>query len=149
MKEKPEELLIGKAELVEPGEDAVIFGLGALLPLASEAAAKVRREGFSAAVVNPRFVKPVDKELIAKLAERAKVFVTMEDHVLMGGFGSVVLETLNELGMDVPVVRIGWPDQFIEHGKVEALRERYGITAEAAARGAFSILKRTKRKMLA
>ncbi len=149
VKEKPEALLIGKAELVEQGEDAVIFGLGALLPLASEAAAKVRREGFSAAVVNPRFVKPVDKELIAKLAERAKVFVTMEDHVLMGGFGSVVLETLNELGMDVPVVRIGWPDQFIEHGKVEALRERYGITAEAAARGAFSILKRTKRKMLA
>jgi 1-deoxy-D-xylulose-5-phosphate synthase len=149
VKEKPEELPIGKAELVEQGEDAVIFGLGALLPLASEAAAKVRREGFSAAVVNPRFVKPVDKELIAKLAERAKVFVTMEDHVLMGGFGSVVLETLNELGMDVPVVRVGWPDQFIEHGKVEALRERYGITAEAAARGALRILKRTKRKMLA
>ena len=109
----------------------------------------MRREGFSAAVVNPRFVKPVDRELIAKYAERAQVFVTMEDHVLMGGFGSVVLETLNELRMDVPVVRIGWPDQFIEHGKVEALRERYGLTAEAAARGALGVLSLTKRKMLA
>jgi 1-deoxy-D-xylulose-5-phosphate synthase len=149
VKEKPAALPIGKAQVVEQGEDAVFFGLGALLPLAQEAAARVRREGFSAAVVDPRFVKPVDKELIASYAERAKVFVTLEDHVLMGGFGSVVLETLNELGMDVPVARIGWPDQFIEHGKVEALRERYGITAEAAARRALRVLQRTKRKMLA
>ncbi len=149
VKEKPTALRIGKAELVEAGEDAVFFGLGAMLPLASEAAASVRREGFSAAVVNPRFVKPVDRELIAKYAERAKVFVTIEDHVLMGGFGSVVLETLSELRMDVPVVRIGWPDKFIEHGKVEALRERYGLTSEAAASGALGVLSRTKRKMLA
>jgi 1-deoxy-D-xylulose-5-phosphate synthase len=56
----------------------------------------------------------------------------MEDHVLAGGFGSAVLETLNELELPVPVVRVGWPDEFIEHGKVEALREKYGLTAEAA-----------------
>jgi 1-deoxy-D-xylulose-5-phosphate synthase len=58
--------------------------------------------------------------------------VTFEDHVLAGGFGSAVLEALNELELNVPVVRVGWPDEFIEHGKVEALRAKYGLTAEAA-----------------
>ena len=56
----------------------------------------------------------------------------MVDHVLMGGFGSSVMEALNEMHLDVPVVRIGWPDQFIEHGKVEQLRIRHGLSAEAA-----------------
>ena len=58
--------------------------------------------------------------------------MTLEDHVLAGGFGSAVLETLNGLDVTIPVVRIGWPDEFIEHGKVEALRDKYGLTAEAA-----------------
>jgi 1-deoxy-D-xylulose-5-phosphate synthase len=57
--------------------------------------------------------------------------VTMEDHVLEGGFGSAVLERLSDLGLETPVVRIGWPDQFIEHGKPEALRAKYGISVEA------------------
>jgi 1-deoxy-D-xylulose-5-phosphate synthase len=61
-----------------------------------------------------------------------EVILTLEDHVLRGGFGSAVLEELSNLGLTIPVVRIGWPDSFIEHGKVEALREKYGITAEAA-----------------
>ena len=59
-------------------------------------------------------------------------FVTFEDHVKMGGFGSAVLEALQELGSVVPVVRIGWPDQFIEHGKVDDLRAKYGLTVDAA-----------------
>jgi 1-deoxy-D-xylulose-5-phosphate synthase len=58
--------------------------------------------------------------------------VTLEDHVLAGGFGSAVLEAVNDLELAVPVVRVGWPDEFIEHGKVEALRAKYGLTAEAA-----------------
>jgi 1-deoxy-D-xylulose-5-phosphate synthase len=57
--------------------------------------------------------------------------VTLEDHALEGGFGSAVLEQLNKLGLTTPVVRVGWPDQFIEHGKVEALRAKYGISVEA------------------
>jgi 1-deoxy-D-xylulose-5-phosphate synthase len=58
--------------------------------------------------------------------------VTLEDHVLAGGFGSAVMEMLNDLELQVPVVRVGWPDAFIEHGKVESLREKHGLTAEAA-----------------
>ena len=65
-------------------------------------------------------------------ARSADAIVTLEDHVLRGGFGSAVLEELNTLGLATPVVRIGWPDQFIEHGKLEPLRAKYGITSEAA-----------------
>ena len=90
------------------------------------------RDGYSVAVLNPRFVKPVDVETLGSFACRAELVITFEDHVLRGGFGSAVLEELNTLGISVPVVRIGWPDQFIEHGKVEQLREKYGISVQAA-----------------
>jgi 1-deoxy-D-xylulose-5-phosphate synthase len=65
-------------------------------------------------------------------AGAVEVILTLEDHVLRGGFGSAVLEELNSLGLATPVVRIGWPDRFIEHGKQDALRAKYGITAEAS-----------------
>ena len=132
VKEHPVALEIGKAEVIRDGRDVVIFGLGAMLPEAERLAKMIEAEGHSAAVVNPRFAKPVDRECIDRYADKCGLVVTMEDHVLAGGFGSAVLECLNELEIDVPVVRIGWPDQFIEHGKVESLREKYGLTAEAA-----------------
>jgi 1-deoxy-D-xylulose-5-phosphate synthase len=141
VKEHPAALPIGRAEVIEDGEDAVFLGLGALLPLAKEAAARVRRVGYSAAVINPRFTKPLDRSMLARYAQHATVFVTLEDHVLMGGFGSAVLEAVSEMKLEVPVERIGWPDLFIEHGKVDSLRERYGITVEAAAERALAHLK--------
>jgi 1-deoxy-D-xylulose-5-phosphate synthase len=132
LKEQPERLEIGVAEVVQDGHDVAVFGLGAMLPEAQRLAAMLEKEGFSAAVINPRFAKPVDKACIAEYGHKCGLLVTLEDHVLAGGFGSAVLETLNQLELGVPVVRVGWPDQFIEHGKVEALREKYGLTAEAA-----------------
>ena len=131
-KEKPEALEIGKAEVISDGEDVAIFGLGGMLPMAKELAQALDLKGFSAAVVNPRFVKPLDRGVLATYAKKVAAIVTFEDHVLMGGFGSSVMEALNEMQLDVPVVRIGWPDQFIEHGKVEQLRIRHGLSAEAA-----------------
>jgi 1-deoxy-D-xylulose-5-phosphate synthase len=86
----------------------------------------------SAAVINARFVKPLDVEMLEFYARSVDVILTLEDHVLKGGFGSAVLEEVNSLGLTTPVVRIGWPDQFIEHGKPDALRAKYGITAQAA-----------------
>ena len=132
VKEKPVALEIGKAEVIRDGSEIAIFGLGAMLPEAERLAAMLRLEGFSAAVINPRFAKPVDRECVAKFGRTCGLVVTMEDHVLAGGFGSAVMETLNELELQVPVVRVGWPDAFIEHGKVDSLREKYGLTAEAA-----------------
>ena len=120
------------AEVIEDGHDVAIFGLGAMLPEAKRLAMMLRRLGFSAAVINPRFTKPIDRVCVAEYAQRCGLLVTLEDHVLAGGFGSAVLEALSEMELDTPVVRIGWPDQFIEHGKLEALRAKYGLTAEAA-----------------
>ncbi len=134
MKTQPKALQIGKAEVIQgkAGAEIVIFGLGAMLPEALRLAEMLKKEGFSAAVINPRFAKPIDKDCVQTFGGQCGLVVTMEDHVLAGGFGSAVMETLNEPGLQVPVVRIGWPDEFIEHGKVEALRTKYGVTAEAA-----------------
>jgi len=132
MKARPVALEIGVAEVIEDGHDVAIFGLGAMLHEATRLAAMLRREGFSTAVINPRFTKPIDRACVAEYARSCGLLVTLEDHVLAGGFGSAVLETLSELELDVPVVRVGWPDQFIEHGKLEALRAKYGLNAEAA-----------------
>ncbi len=134
VKDVPRAIPIGKAELLQHGENdrVAIFALGALVPMAQEVAVKLEAEGISAAVINARFTKPVDTEMLEFYARSVDVILTMEDHVLRGGFGSAVLEELSNLGLATPVVRIGWPDQFIEHGKPEALRAKYGITVEAA-----------------
>ena len=132
VKAQPAALEIGRAEIIEEGSDVAIFGLGALLPMARETAARLRRQGLSVAVINPRFVKPIDREIVERYGQQCGLLLTFEDHVLAGGFGSLVLETLSAAEIGTPVVRIGWPDQFIEHGKVDALREKYGISVEGA-----------------
>ncbi len=131
-KAEPRALAVGKAEVLIDGTDVAILGLGPMIAEARDLAARLERDGYSAAVINPRFVKPLDREMLELYASRVAAFVTFEDHVKMGGFGSAVIEALQDMGSVVPVVRIGWPDQFIEHGKVDALRAKYGLTAEAA-----------------
>jgi 1-deoxy-D-xylulose-5-phosphate synthase len=133
VQKRPAQVLsVGKAEVLADGSDVAILGLGHMMPLGMELAARLEGEGYSAALINPRFIKPVDREMIVSYAERVAAFVTFEDHVKMGGFGSAVLEVLEEIGSKIPVVRIAWPDQFIEHGKVDALRQKYGLTVDAA-----------------
>ncbi len=148
VKAQPEALEIGKAELVEDGDDVAIFGLGALLPMAEELGARLEGEGYSAAVINPRFVKPLDREMLEVYGKKVSAIVTFEDHVLMGGFGSAVAEALSDMNLNVPVVRVGWPDRFIEHGKVDQLRARYGVSIEAAMEKLAPYLKRSKRAKL-
>ena len=131
-KAEPQALPLGKAEVLADGSDVAILGLGPMISLARDLAATLSCDGYSAAVINPRFVKPIDRELLERYARRVAAFVTFEDHVKMGGFGAAVVEARDDLGISIPVVRIGWPDQFIEHGKVDDLRARYGISVEAA-----------------
>jgi len=147
---KPEAqvLPVGKAEVISDGSDVAIFGLGPMITQAKELAVALERNGYSAAVINPRFVKPLDREVLARYAQRAGAFVTFEDHVKMGGFGSAVVEALDEMGLAVPVVRIGWPDKFIEHGKVDPLRAKYGLTAETALTQVLPLLKSRRRPTL-
>jgi 1-deoxy-D-xylulose-5-phosphate synthase len=147
-KPAPESLPIGKAEVLSDGSDVAIFGLGPMIALAGELRLRLDREGFSAAVINPRFIKPIDTEILATYARRVAAFVTFEDHVKMGGFGSAVIEALDEIGLSIPVVRIGWPDQFIEHGKVDALRAKYGLSVDAALAEVLPLLAGRKRPTL-
>lgn len=151
VKGQPVALEIGKAEVIRDSgrADVAIFGLGAMLPEAERLAEMLETEGFSAAVINPRFAKPVDRQCVAKFGGRCGLVMTLEDHVLAGGFGSAVMETLNELELQMPVVRVGWPDAFIEHGKVESLREKYGLTAEAALEKAKPYLSKLMEQVLA
>lgn len=136
IKDQPKLLEIGKAEVIQNfsnsgGRKVALFGLGNLNSMARKAAAQLANEGFDCAVINPRFTKPLDSGTHEFFGKAADVVVTLEDHVLMGGYGSSVLELFSELGVTTPVVRIGWPDQFIEHASSQdELRKRYGLTIE-------------------
>jgi len=136
VKDQPKLLEIGKAEVVQNfasnGKKKVaLFGLGNLHSVARKAAEKLAADGFDVAVINPRFTKPIDIGTHEFFGRAADVIVTLEDHVLMGGYGSSVLECFSEKGITTPVVRIGWPDQFIEHASSQdELRQKYGLTAE-------------------
>ena len=136
IKEQPKLLEIGKAETIQnfssDGKRKVaLFGLGPMNRLARKAAEQLAAEGFDCAVINPRFTKPLDAGTHEFFGKAADVVVTMEDHALMGGYGSAVLELFSEKGVTTPVVRIGWPDQFIEHASTQdELRRKYGLTVE-------------------
>src|SRR5436190_23453187 len=136
IKEHPIMLEIGKAEVIQSfannrGHKVALFPLGNMMPLGKKAAAQLIAEGFDVAIINPRFTKPLDNGTTEFFGRAAEVVVTLEDHVLMGGYGSAVLELFNEKRITTPVVQIGWPDQFIEHGSsVEDLRRKYGLTVE-------------------
>jgi 1-deoxy-D-xylulose-5-phosphate synthase len=147
IKDQPKLLEIGKAEVLQNFANlgkrkVVVFGLGNMCSLAKKTAAQLRAEDYDVAVVNPRFTKPLDTGTHEFFGRAADVIVTMEDHALMGGYGSAVLELFSEKGVTTPLVRIGWPDQFIEHAtSQDELRRKYGLTVEntvARVKGQFS-----------
>lgn len=130
--ERPEPLEIGRAEVLADGNDVALFGLGTLFDMAVQTKELLEREGLSVALVNPRFIKPLDTAVVEKFARQCRVICTFEDHVLRHGFGASLIEHLHDAGIHTPVERIGWPNEFIEHGKVDTLRELHGLTAEKA-----------------
>jgi 1-deoxy-D-xylulose-5-phosphate synthase len=130
VKAQPATIPIGQAEVLRPGADLVIWALGPMVHEAIRIADRLAAEdGLSCGVVNARFVKPLDRALLLSHAARVPLLVTMEDHVITGGFGSAVLEALQEAGCALAVERIGWPDKFVEHGtNVETLRAAHGLS---------------------
>ena len=132
IKDQPRLLEIGKAEVVKHGTQVAIFGLGGMCAMGEEAARELEARGISTAVINPRWIKPLDTGTIEFFARSADVICTIEDHVLHNGFGCAVMEHLSTVGITTPVVRVGWPDQFVEHGSVDGLRKKHGLTAAAA-----------------
>ncbi|MBN2505991.1 MAG: 1-deoxy-D-xylulose-5-phosphate synthase [Verrucomicrobia bacterium] len=135
IKAEPQLLEIGRAEVLQPfsrknGHKVALFALGNMQRIARDAARQLGAEGFDCALINARFFKPIDAETTGRFARESDVVVTLEDHALAGGYGSAVLEHLSACRISTPVVRIAWPDQFIEHAStVEPLREKHGLTA--------------------
>ncbi len=132
VKEAPQALEVGKAEILKKGEDVALWALGPMVDDALELSERLRVEdGISASVVNARFIKPVDQELLLSHAKTHRLIVTLEDGVKAGGFGTAALETLSEAECSTPVHRIGWPDEFVEHGSdVATLRASVGLSVD-------------------
>ncbi|MFO7557849.1 MAG: 1-deoxy-D-xylulose-5-phosphate synthase [Desulfobacterales bacterium] len=128
----PEPLQIGKGEILAEGDDILILAIGRCVSEAMDAMRVLREKEISATVVNCRYVKPIDSELICRLAQQISRIITIEEHVLHGGFGSAVLECLCDAGISgFSIKRIGIPDTFVEHGPQSVLRSKYGIDANS------------------
>ena len=134
LKEYPKLIEIGKAEVLRNfsrtgGRKVALFPLGNMNSLARAAAEQLTLEGYDVAIINPRFTKPLDAAATEFFGQASDVVVTLEDHALTCGYGSSVLELFADRRITTPVVRIGWPDQFIEHAStVDELRQKYGLT---------------------
>jgi 1-deoxy-D-xylulose-5-phosphate synthase len=141
------QLEIGTAELLRQGADVVIAGIGQTVMPALRAAHDLAPLGIDAAVVNARFVKPLDRKLFRDLLLRVPRLITVEDHTVVGGFGSAMLEFMAEEGITgVEVKRLGVPDCFITHGTQDELRKLCGFDKDAIAQAALQIVRRAKKK---
>ena len=141
LSEKFESLPIGKSELLKEGNDVLLVAIGNRVYPALEAANTLAEEGVSAAVINARFVKPLDEDLILPLAERIRKVITIEDNSITGGFGSSILEAIAERGLNnINVRRLGIPDKFVEHGDLKTLHQLCGYDADSIVRAALEMV---------
>jgi 1-deoxy-D-xylulose-5-phosphate synthase len=124
---------LGQAELLRDGDDAVIAAIGTTAHAALEAAAELAAEGVSVAVLNARFVKPLDVDRLAALARRTTAVLTVEEHAAAGGFGSAVLEALAAEGVPARVRCLAIPDRIVEHGDPDAIKRELGLDATGIA----------------
>ena len=140
-------LEIGKAEILRPGGDVVIAAIGHTVLPALKAAEELAPLGIDASVVNARFVKPLDKNLFRDLLTRVPRLITVEDHVVTGGFGSGLIEFLADEGFTgVEVKRLGVPDRFIPHGTQDELRKMCGFDKDAIAQATLQLVRRGKKR---
>lgn len=132
---RPKAIEVGKAEVLSGDvsrSDVAIIAYGSMVYPTAEAGRKLENEGIRTSVINGRFAKPLDEQLIAEVARGTRLIVTVEDAYLAGGFGSAVLELLEEKGLldKIRVVRMGVPDEIVTHGDPKILLGEYGLDAE-------------------
>lgn len=125
-----EKLEIGKAEIIKSGDDVALLAFGSMVNFAIKAAENLDNQGIHCEVVNMRFAKPLDVELLDEVANRFKKIVTLEENSIIGGFGSGVLEYFSDKNYKNDILRIGLPDKFVDHGTQEELYKVLGIDAE-------------------
>jgi 1-deoxy-D-xylulose-5-phosphate synthase len=128
MEEGWQPLEIGKGELLTDGDDLLIVAYGSMVYPAMATAGLLQEKGVRAAVINARFLRPLDEALILPMARRIGRVVTMEEGALAGGFGAAVVESLNDHDVMVPVLRLGIPDQLVDHASPEQSKQALGLT---------------------
>jgi 1-deoxy-D-xylulose-5-phosphate synthase len=141
-------LPIGKGEILREGKDLLILAIGRTVPEAMLAHSSLIEQGISTTVVNCRFIKPIDADLICTLAGEIPRIITVEENVRQGGFGSAVLECLSDEGLPFHLERIGVPDTFVEHGPLNVLRAKYGIDAQGIVETAIKLMDSSGRKSI-
>ena len=145
---------IGKAEILQNFSNnkklkIAFFVVGPLKSIAEQAIEKLGRENVDPAIINPRFIKPIDIGTTDFFAQAADIIVTIEDHVLKGGYGSIIRDHLADQQINTPVIRIGWPDEFIEHASsVDYLRKKHGLTGETTAEKIKQVIGQTNKESL-
>lgn len=137
----PEPLPIGKAEVLHEGADVALVALGNMNSVAASVREELEAQGISCAHINARFIKPIDTECLLRQAASCKLIVTLEDHTVIGGFGSAVQEALADAHCYAAVLKIGWPDAFIEHGSLPLLRQKHGLDTPSVTASILQTLK--------
>ena len=137
----------GKAHVLRKGQDVALFAVGSMVDTAEKVANLLEKKGYSAAVVNARFVKPLDGNVVVQFAEKVKLLVSLEENTIHGGFGSGVLETLSEQGICVPTLQIGVPDRFIAQGSPEEQFQAAELSPEQISKRILERLPATAEKI--
>jgi len=123
------------SEVISTGTDVEIWAVGNMVNIASKAVEIIRARGYSAGLINARFVKPIDEDGLTNSAKRTKLIVTLEDNIVTGGFGTSVADFLesSEVTGEVKLLKLGWPQKFIEHGSITQLMSRYNLDSDSVA----------------
>lgn len=144
--EELQQIQIGTWEVVREGSDVAFLAVGPMVQMAEAAADNLQSQGISARVINARFIKPLDEAMLAQLFKENVPIITMEEAVLQGGFGSAIVEYASDRGVNVPIRRMGIPDQFIEHGSVGKLLEDIGLTVDDAVETAQQLVQSKQKR---
>ena len=130
MDEGWEPIEIGKGEIINEGDDVLIIAYGSMVAAAIETSTLLKENDLNPCVINARFVRPLDSDLILPLAQKIKKVVTMEEGTIIGGFGSAIVELLNDNDIHIPVLRLGIPDVLVDHASPDQSKRTLGLTAE-------------------
>ena len=130
LKDYREKISYGKSEVIYEEEDIALFAIGSMVKTAEEVRTMLKEKGFSCSLINARFVKPIDTDVIDMISEDHTLIVTLEENVLSGGYGEHVTDYISRRNLDISVTNIGLPDDYIEHGNVDMLKKETGLDTE-------------------
>jgi 1-deoxy-D-xylulose-5-phosphate synthase len=142
LKEYREPISMGVSEIIYEEKDVALLAVGSMVATAVEAREILKEKGIKVTLVNSRFVKPIDTDVIDKLAAKHSLFVPMEENVASGGYGEKVIEYVKEKGISAKVLPISIPDEYVEHGSVDLLKQEIGIDAQSVAERVLAALKK-------